>query len=255
MKWIKSSDFNQIVEIIIWARWELRDTYFLAELFLKSWFDRSTIKFLLNLCETEIDFTAEILRKYCKSDDFLRLLQNIAENLLSENEKDAQKLQDIVSKYSEKSDETTTKTKENPALRVTEFLHQDVQSIFASGIKIKKYDWLVLEGFNIINDKLNRYCVDAWLGDVKESEAINKIFSSDKNPFALDLTTDTWKSIQDWLQNLFNGIVKFYRNPIAHGKYIKSEREFIEAMTLISMLLYKIDASDIGKQDKKQKWE
>gem|GEM_PF-4355820 len=46
--------------------------------------------------------------------------------------------------------------------------------------------------------------------------------------------------------------MKFYRNPIAHGKYIRNEREFIEAMTLISMLLYKIDDSDIGKQDKKQ---
>jgi len=80
MKWIKSSDFNHIVEIIVWRQWELRDKYFLAELFLKSWFNRLTIKFLLNLCETEIDFTTDILRRYCKNDDFLYLLQNILEN-------------------------------------------------------------------------------------------------------------------------------------------------------------------------------
>ena len=64
-------------------------------------------------------------------------------------------------------------------------------------------------------------------------------------PFQLNLNTDTWISIKDWLQNLLNWLVKFYRNPIAHWKYIKTEQEFIEAIFLISMLLNKLDNSEI----------
>lgn len=247
---IKSSDLNKIIEIILWKKWEARDKYFLADLFLKSWFDRATIKFLLNFSQTEIEFTTEILKKYLDNDFFLNLLKNISENLISENEEDSSKLKEIISTYTGTADGKENikleEKKEDKSLIMTWYLNEALRWIFASGIKIKKYDWLVLEWFNIINERLYNYCNKTWLNtDSKESEAINIIFSSSKNPFKIDLTTDTWSSIKDWLQNLLNWLVKYYRNPIAHWKYIKTEQEFIEAIFLLSMLLNKIDKSEI----------
>jgi len=247
---IKSSDLNKIIEIILWNKWEARDKYFLADLFLKSWFDRSTIKFLLNFSQTEIEFISELLKKYLDNSWFINLLSNISKNLISENEEDSEKLNSIISKYEIETQESwiikTEIKKEDKSLVITWYLNEDLRWIFASWIKIKKYDWLVLEWFNIINERLYNYCNKTWLNtDTKESEAINIIFSSTKNPFKIDLTTNTWISIKDWLQNLLNWLVKFYRNPIAHWKYIKTEQEFIEAMFLISMLLNKLDDSEI----------
>lgn len=247
---LKSSDLNTIIEIIIWNKWEARDKYFLAELFLKSWFDRSTIKFLLNFSQTEIEFVSELLKKYLDNSWFIKLLSNLSNILVSENEEDSSKLNEIISNYTNisynKEDIKHEEKKEDKSLVITWYLNEALRWIFASWIKIKKYDWLVLEWFNIINERLYSYCNKTWLNtDSKESEAINIIFSSSKNPFKIDLTTDTWSSIKDWLQNLLNWLVKYYRNPIAHWKYIKTEQEFIEAIFLLSMLLNKLDQSEI----------
>gem|GEM_PF-3681740 len=94
-------------------------------MFLKSRFDRSTIKFLLNLCETEIDFTTEILRKYSNSDFFLTLLQNISDYLFSENENDSHALDDIIRYYRKDtrlSDTPKNEKIEHPALSITNFI-------------------------------------------------------------------------------------------------------------------------------------
>lgn len=249
---IKSSDLNEIIKILLWVKWENRDKYFFADLFFKSWFDRSTIKFLLNFSNTEEEFISDLLKKYLDNSLFLNLLSNLSDYLLSENENDSLKLKDIVSKYifSEDSDVSNTKIeskKEDKSLIITWYLNSAVTWIYASWIKIKKYDGLVLEWFKIINNRLKNYCIKIWKWEKVENDAINTIFElEDKNPFKIDLSTSSWENQKIWLKALFNWLVNFYRNPVSHTEsYIKTEQEFIEAMFLISMLLNKLDKSEI----------
>ena len=248
---IKSSDLNEIIKILLWVKWENRDKYFFADLFFKSWFDRSTIKFLLNFSNTEEEFISDLLKKYLDNSLFLNLLSSLSDYLLSENENDSLKLKDIVSKYTSSEDNnlSITKTeikKEDKSLIITWYLNPAITWIYASWIKIKKYDWMVFEWFKIINARLKQYCIKIWQWEKVENDAINTIFDlSNKNPFKLDLDSESWKNKKIWLKSLFNWLVNYYRNPIFHDSYIKTEQEFIEAMFLISMLLNRLDNSEI----------
>lgn len=71
---IKSGDLDSIRKALLGKKDALRDKFFLGELFFKSGFDRSTIKFYLSISENEIEFVDEIIKAHKSREDFLTLL-------------------------------------------------------------------------------------------------------------------------------------------------------------------------------------
>lgn len=162
---IKSGDLDKIRTAILGNREALRDKFFLGELFLKSGFDRATIKFNLSICENEIELVDEIIKSHKDRADFIPLLEALSNKLLSENEVDSAAISAIVEKYqssetqlfSEKDERI--KKEANPSLQLNTHIHSSIKSLFALGIQVKKYDGMTLEAFKILNDRLRQYCV------------------------------------------------------------------------------------------------
>lgn len=143
-------------------------------------------------------------------------------------------------------DLTSPKEKVNPDKVITQYIHDDLKSIFAWALEIKKYDGLTFEAIKVINERLHDYAQKKWLGDIRENDAVNQLFDHKDNIFWFDLTSDTWKSQNQWLQNLMNWVFSYFRNPIGHEKdFIKWKEEFIQILLFISMLLKILDEKKI----------
>lgn len=250
---IKSGDLDSIRKALLWRKDALRDKFFLGELFFKSGFDRSTVKFYLSVSENEIEFIDEVIKAHKSRGDFLALLEALSAELISESESDSEAISSVIGKYSietegEAEGKTKVKKDENPALQMTAHIHGSIKSFFALGIQIKKYDGMTLEAFKTLNERMRQYCVKQGKGSLNESDAINTIFSlpeGEHNPFRIP-ATETGQNQKIGLQELLNGLVSFYRKPVAHSaNYIQEERQFIEAMFLISSLLFRFDEGEL----------
>lgn len=197
------------------------------------------------------------IKEFAKNDEeifymWLNRLSQIDENLLNELFKKL-KLdipEDVLFSWSKKSDQVPTsslvKEKVNPDKVITQYVHESLRSIFASALEINKYDGLAFEAIKEINERLHDYCVKRWLWDIRENDAVNRLFESDKNVFWFDKWSDSGNSQKEWLKGLMNGLFSYYRNPMGHERdFIKTKEEFIQLLMFITMLLNILDEKKI----------
>ena len=138
------------------------------------------------------------------------------------------------------------KEKANPDKVLNAYIHPELNSIFASAMNMSKYDGMAFEAIKTINERLHDYAQKKWLRNIRENDAVNQLFNLTDNVFWFDLTSDTWNSQKQGLQNLLNGLFSYFRNPVGHEKdFIETKTQFIELIMFISMLLYVLDAKKI----------
>ena len=146
---------------------------------------------------------------------------------------------------------TSKPQKSYEALQLNQYIHKDLIPLFSAGIKSEiLYRWAYVQAFNIINNRLEAYCNEQlWADRHVEFDAIDVIFNQNKkdNAFNFKRGTETECGMELWLKGLFEWAIKYYRNPSAHQEnYLNTEREFIEAMFLLSSLLRKMEDSKIS---------
>lgn len=222
--------------------WNSQRIFFIRQLRLaaKELYTNEEIAFIDQQTRNDDEnFFAEILEDQMKSSQeiFDKIINSL--NLPSE-------VLDIQSSDTVGKDLTSNKEKINPDKVITQYIHDDLKSIFVWALEIKKYDGLTFEAIKVINERLHAYAQKKWLGDIRENDAVNQLFDHKDNVFWFDLTSDTWKSQNQWLQNLMNGIFSYFRNPIGHEKdFINWKEEFIQVLLFISMLLGILDKKKI----------
>lgn len=152
----------------------------------------------------------------------------------------------------EKQEKFTSKSqKSSEALQLNQYLHKDLISLFSAGIKSEiLYRWAYIQAFNIINERLEKFCNEKLGIDRQvEFDAIDSIFVKykDENVFKFRRSTETECWMESGLKGLFEWAIKYYRNPAAHQvDYLNDEKEFIEAMFLLSSLLKRMEDSKIS---------
>ncbi len=125
-------------------------------------------------------------------------------------------------------------------------VHQDVLAFCRAELLQENYFHAVLEATKSVSEKIR--AKTGLTGDA--GELAQKAFSLGQAgmPFLAfnPLTTDTDKSEQSGLMNLFMGMFGAFRNVTAHGPKISwaiTERDALDLMTLASLLHRRLDAA------------